>query len=168
MAETRKITIEIIQKSEEGQPKPTPKEDETQKEKSNEGKTLLKSVILNQGYQTAKRLIKQSVDAGINNYIALSEDYFAEQTYNNVMLGVSKMTSGMSSIVSGATAGSVAGIGGMIIGGIIGAVGWGASEYISYQARMGGYYRTLNASIIEKDYAKRKAGYYDGGHGTEN
>lgn len=169
MAEMRKITIEIIQKNEQEQPKPTPQEDETQKEKSSEGKTLLKSVILNQSYQTAKRLIVQSVEASVNNYISLSEDYFAENTYNKVKTTISKVTSASSSILGGAIAGGqVGGWVGAIVGGTIGAIGWGVSEYINYQARMGAYYRTLNASNIEKDYMRRRSGLYDDGKGTLN
>lgn len=168
MAEVRKITIEIIQKGEEGTPKP-PDDTKPQEKASSEGKTLLKSVILNQGYQTAKKLVIQGVKANINNYIALSEDYFAENTYQNVMTAVSKFTSLASTVGSSTLAGAqMGGAVGAVAGLVIGAVGWGVSEYMAYQERMSGYYRALNSSIINKDYARRKSGYYDGGRGTEN
>lgn len=170
MAETRKITIEIITKSENGTTPQQPDNEPEEKEKaSSEGKTLLKSFILNQSYQTAKKLIVQSVDASVNNYISLTEDYMAENTYNKVKTTVSKITSAGSMIVGGAVAGGqVGGFVGAIIGGTIGAIGWGVSEYINYQARMGAYYRTLNASNIEKDYMRRRSGLYDDGKGTLN
>lgn len=167
MAEVRKITIEIVQKGEEGTPKP-PDDTKAQEKASSEGKTLLKSVILNQGYQTAKKLVIQGVKANINNYIALSEDYFAENTYQNVMTAVSKFTSLASTVASSTMIGAKAGPVGAVAGLVIGTIGWGVSEYMAYQERMSGYYRALNSSIINKDYARRKSGYYDGGRGTEN
>lgn len=168
MAEVRKITIEIVQKGEEGTPKP-PDDTKPQEKASSEGKTLLKSVILNQGYQTAKRLVIQGVNASISNYLALSEDYMAENVINNVKLSISKFTSLGSTVLSGAVAGGqVGGFVGAIVGGTIGMIGWGASEYLSYQARMGAYYRSLNASNIEKDYMRRRSGLYNDGRGTEN
>ena len=172
MAETRKITIEIITKEgSDTTPKPVgvqPENTESKEKASSEGKMLLKSVILNQGYNTAKRLIVQGVEANINNYLALSEDYMAENTYNLVKTTISKATGFTSSIISGATAGSVGGVAGAVVGGIIGGVGYGVSEVIGYQSRMSGYYRALNSSAIEKDYFSRKSGLYDNGKGTEN
>lgn len=171
MAETRKITIEIVQTSQANNDKPEQTKEETEETQkaSNEGKILLKSFILNQSYQTAKRLIVQSVDASVNNYVSLTEDYMAENVYNNTKTTISKITSGAMSIIGGATAGfQVGGVYGAIIGGTIGAVGWGVSEYINYQSRMGAYYRTLNASKIEKDYMQRRSGLYDDGKGTLN
>lgn len=168
MAETRKITIEIIQKNEQEQPE-KPEDDKEQKKASSEGKTLLKSVILNQGYQTAKKLVIQSVEASVDRYLTLTEDYMAQNTYNMVKTSISKMTNAGSTIIGGAIAGAkVGGVAGAVAGVVIGTIGWGVSEYISYQSRMSGYYRSLNASNIEMNYARKRAGLVDGSRGTEN
>lgn len=173
MAETRKITIELIQRNEyDAVPSPTPvtpeANNDTQTKVSSEGKMLLKSVILNQGYNTAKRLIIQGVESGLSNYFALSEDYLAENTYNNVKTSISKVTGFASSVLGGMTAGGMAGPVGAGVGAVIGAVGWGTSEFFSYSTRMSSYYRNLNASNIERDYFSRRAGLVNGGKGTEN
>lgn len=168
MAETRKITIEIIQKNEQEQPE-KPEDDKEQKKASSEGKTLLKSVILNQGYQTAKKLVIQSVEESVDRYLTLTEDYMAQNTYNMVKTSISKMTSAGSTIIGGALAGAkVGGVYGAVAGIVIGTIGWGVSEYISYQSRMSGYYRSLNASNIEINYSRKRAGLVDGSRGTEN
>lgn len=171
MADTRKITIEIITSdANTGQTNAISTQDtsEVQSAKS-EGKTLLKSVILNQSYQTAKKLVIQTVDAGLNRYLTLSEDYLAQNTINNVKTIINKVSSAGSTIMGGITSGAtVGGPVGAIVGGVISAVGWGASEYISYQSRMSGYYANLNASNIETSYAQKRAGYTNGSRGTEN
>lgn len=173
MADTRKITIEIVQRDEgSATPQPTQVQvdsnNESQTKASSEGKLLLKSVILNQGYNTAKRLVIQGVEANINNYFSLTEDYMAENTYTMIKSSISKITSAGSAVLSGAMAGSVAGPVGAGIGAVIGAVGFGVSEFFGFQTRMSGYYRALNSSAIEKDYFSRRAGLVDDGKGTEN
>lgn len=174
MADTRKITIEIIQKS-EGEDTPTPTPDNTgsntteKKKTDSEGKTLLKSVILNQGYNTAKQMVIQSVEASVNRYMTLTEDYMAQNTYNKVKTSISKAVSAGSAIIGGAVSGGqVAGPAGAAVGAIIGTIGYASSEFISYQSRMSSYNSSLNASNISIDYARRRAGLTDGSRGTEN
>ena len=168
MADTRKITIEIIQKSEGGDTPELPNDNQAQEKTSSEGKSLLKSVILNQGYNTAKQMVISSVEASVNHYLTLTEDYMAQNTYNKVKVAISKVTSASSAIIGSAVAGSVAGPVGTAVGAIIETIGYGTSEFISYQSRMSGYYRSLNASNIDIDYAKRRTGLTNGSRGTEN
>lgn len=171
MSDTRKITIEIVQiDGNTGVVKQTQNEDASdQKKASSEGAMLLKSVILSQGYNTAKRMIINSVNASINNYITLSEDYMAENTVNAIKTSISKATSIGGSLISSTMAGGmVAGIPGAVAGLVIGGTGTAFNELLSYQSRMSSYYQALNASNISKDYAKRRSGYTDNGKGTEN
>lgn len=171
MADTRKITIEIITSdANTGQVNVVNNYSTTEVNSAKgEGKTLLKSVILNQSYQTAKKLTIQTVEANINHYLTLSEDYIAQNTVNNVKTVINKVTSAGSTIMGGVTSGAtVGGFAGAIVGGVIATVGYGVSEYISYQSRMSGYYASLNASNIETNYAQRRAGYTNGSRGTEN
>jgi hypothetical protein len=173
MSETRKITIEIIQTNKStGTTMPTEqtnKDDVDQKKASGEGATLLKSFILNQGYQTAKKMIIGTVEASISNYLTLSEDYMAENTINKVKTAISKVTSIGGTILSSTLAGAQMGGGvGAVAGMVIGSTTAVYNEVLSYQTRMSSYYQSLNASNISKDYAKRRSGYVDSGKGTEN
>lgn len=172
MADTRKIVVELVQREEGSaipQPTPTPSGDTKTKEKTtSEGKILLKSVILNQGYNTAKRLVIQGVQANINHYFALSEDYMGENTYNNVMATLNNIKGMASSVIGGAVAGSVAGPIGAGVGALIGATSGVVSNYLSFQQRMSSYYQNLNASNYQTAYARKRAGLTDGGKGTEN
>ncbi len=169
MADTRKITIEIIQKNEGDDTPKIPDEDKDKKKSDSEGKTLLKSVILNQGYKVAKKLVIQGVESSMNRYLTLSEDYMAQNVYNAVKVSIDKATTAGTAIIGGGLAGAkVAGVPGAIAGIVIGSVGFGVSEFLSYQSRMSGYYRTLNASNIEMSFARKRAGLMDGSKGTEN
>lgn len=169
MADTRKITIEIIQKAEGDDIPKTPDEDKDKKKSDNEGKALLKSFILNQGYKVAKKMVIQSVEASVNRYLTLTEDYMAQNTYNMVKISIDKANAAGTTIIGGAITGAI--VGGFIgagVGAVIGTVGLGVSEFINYQSRMSGYFRALNASNIEMNYARKRAGLMDGSKGTEN
>lgn len=169
MADTRKITIELIQKTEGDETPKTPDEDKDKKKSDSEGKTLLKSIILNQGYKVAKKMVIQSVEASVNRYLTLTEDYMAQDTYNMVKTSIDKATTAGTAIIGGAVTGAkVGGAVGAGVGAVIGTIGFGVSEVISYQSRMSGYFRALNASNIEMNYARKRAGLMDGSKGTEN
>lgn len=169
MADTRKITIEIIQKTEGDDTPKTPDNDKDKKKTDSEGKTLLKSVILNQGYSVAKKLVIQGVESSMNRYLTLSEDYMAQNTYNAVKTSINKLSSAGSAILGGAVAGAkAAGPFGAVAGIVIGTVGYGVSEFLSYQSRMSSYFRALNASNAEMNFARKRAGLIDGSKGTEN
>lgn len=173
MAELRTIKISIDLSGENETPvtpeQPKPEDMTDTNGKTKEGHTLIKSLILNQGYQTAKRLIIQGVDAQLNRHFALNEDYMGETTYNNAKNLISKITSVASSVGSGAMFGFSAGGGvGAVVGAGITAVGIGVSDFISIQAKMSSYYRNINASNIEVAYARQRAGLIDGSKGTEN
>ena len=174
MAETRKVTIELVQREEHTYtPTPTPSGADnvgnTSKKVSGEGKVLTKSVILNQGYHQAKSLIISGVDASINRYLSLNEDYMGETVYNNAKTTIGKITGLGGAIMSGYTVGSMTGTPvGMAIGVGVAVVGWGANEFLSYQQKMSGYYQSLNASNFQTAFMRKRAGLTDGSHGTEN
>lgn len=165
MAETRKITVEIIT---------TPKEKKEKKDfetsnlsellhpaKSLEKELLGKNVFINQAYNQAKSLIMNTVNTSINQYFNLSEDYLGQNTYKEITKTLSKAQSLGSSIVSGFIVG-----GG--VGAAIGAVGWTANEIISNQARMSNYYSSLNTTNYGTGFSRTRAGLVDNGRGTEN
>ncbi len=170
MADTRKITIEIIQKSSENTDTPSmPTETKAQETTKSEGNVLLKSFILNQSYNTAKQIVISTVESSVNRYLTLTEDYMAQNTYNKVKTDISKLASAGSAIIGGATSGAiVGGLPGAVAGAVIGTIGFASSEYISMQSRMSSYYRSLNASNIQADYSQRRLGLTDNSRGTEN
>lgn len=171
MAELRmvRIAIELNEGGSGGDATPRVEEQSDTGGKTKEGNVLFKSLILNQGYQTAKRLVLQSIDANLNRNFSLNEDYMGETTYQNAKNMISKMTSYASSVASATIMGaSVGGFVGAVIGFGISAVGIGVSEYTNTQAKKSQYFRSLNASNIEVGYARQRAGLIDGSMGTEN
>lgn len=174
MSEVRKITIELLQRDESGQIAPTPQGQDTSRNiertsPQRESSGLLKNYIFNQAMQNAKQMTIRTVEANIDHYLSLSEDYFAENTMAMVKGYISHLSSGASSIIGGAMAGAqVGGVYGAVAGAVIGTISWGYNEVIGYQTKMSSYYRSLNASNVNLDYARRRAGLVDGGKGTEN
>lgn len=175
MADVRKITIEILQKEDGGGANvPTPQGQDTteniertspQKESSG----LLKNFIFNQAMQNAKQMTIRSIEASIDHYLSLSEDYMAENVMAIAKGCINHLSNAGSSIIGTAMAGAtVGGVYGAIAGAVIGTISFGVNEVITYQTKMSSFYRNLNASNINIDYARRRAGLTDGGKGTEN
>ena len=137
--------------------------------KTNETKTIFKSFIIGKGFETAKRLIIQGVDVGLNRQFSINEDYMGETTYQNAKNVIGKVTSIASTIGGGTLAGAqVGGLLGAVVGGVISTIGVGVSETLSVQGKMSQTFRSLNASNVELNYARARAGLTDGSMGTEN
>ena len=173
MAETRKITIEIVttEKKEESST-PTQNVEETKESgfnlrkllhpiKNLEKATVGKNVFLNQAYQQAKQMIVKTFNTSINRYFSLSEDYMSENSYNQVSTMISKGTSLGTAIVSGAIVGGVGGA-------VVSTIGWAASEFIQNQASLSSYHQSLNAANYQASFSGTRAGLVDNGRGTEN
>ena len=169
MAETRKIIIEIQSKEKVVEKiKETSPLKEQDNKITNEGLVLAKSVLLNQAVNTAKRTLLNAVNTSIDRYMTLTEAYIAETSHQNALITIGKATSLAGSIYAGAKLGAIGGPVGSLIGVGVATVGWGANEVISYQSRMSGYYRQLNASNISREYYSKRYGLIDNGRGTEN
>lgn len=118
---------------------------------------IIGSYLFNQSLNS----IKQDANLALTRYFNLSENYLAQNDYQNIMTTINKA----SSFASAAGAGLfVAGP----IGAAIGVGAWGVGELISYQSRMSEYYRNLNAINFGTAWGQERAGLYDGGKGTEN
>jgi len=170
MAETRKIVIEIKNKGngiDEKIKEMSPLKEQENKVTS-DGLILAKSVLLNQAINTAKRTVINAVTSSVDRYMTLTEDYMAQTSYQNAITTINKMTSLVGSVYAGAKIGSVGGAVGSAVGAGIALVGFGANEIISYQSRMSGYYRQINASNISRAYYSKRYGLIDNGRGTEN
>lgn len=162
MPDTRKVVIEIVSSDEEERKDQPDVEQASDKNgKTKEGKQLLSNVVINQAVSTAKRIVSQAVETGLSMSFQLTENYLAENTYNNAKTVINKVVSN-GTVMTGALL-----TGNPIIVGIT-AIGLGVSETITRVSRMSGYYQSLNASRIQTDYLQRRAGLYDGAKGTEN
>lgn len=173
MSELRMIRISISTDDGEGNPvvpsQPKPEEQKDNNGKTKEAGTIFKSIIIGKGLSTAKRLILQGVDMGLERHFSLTEDYIGETTYSNAKNIIGKVTSIGSSLVGSAMAGATIGGGiGAIVSAGITAVGIGVSEVMSINAKVSQTFRSLNASNYEMNYARLRAGLVDGSQGTEN
>ena len=180
MADTRKVTIEIIGKSTDTgnnqAEKPVDANGQLNKDltalmhpiKTLESKLLGKSVLINQAYQQAKNSIINAVDWAHNRYFSLKENYLGQTTYNNIMTSIHKVSNFGTSTIGGAIVGAELGPAGAVTGAVIGAVGWGVNEFMSYQQKMSTAYQSLNASNYSTNFAQVRSGLINGGRGTEN
>ena len=180
MAETRKITIEIVGKTTDtGNNQAEKPVDENGQLKKNltyllhpiktlEAQTLGKSVLINQAYQSAKNSIINAVEWTHNRYFSLKENYLGQMNYNNIMTSINKVASLGTSAISGAITGSALGPVGAVAGAVIGTVGWGVNEIMNYQQRMSNTYQLLNSNNFSTNFAQVRAGLINGGRGTEN
>lgn len=174
MSETRKITIEILNKSQVTHEHYNHDVGKEKKEtggaalnkllhpvRSLEKATVGKNVFINQVYQQAKQAVSQTLSISINRYFNLSEDYITENSYKNTMTTISKAKGAVTSVIGGAMAGGV-------VGGIVAAVGWAGSEILQNQAALSSYYQSINATSMQTEFSRTRAGLVDNGRGTEN
>lgn len=130
---------------------------ETKKDKDN----LKKSVVLHEGLKVTASLLKQSVDNTHNRYFSMKENYMAENIYNITTSTINKAVSIGASIIGGYTIGHIPGA-------VIAGVGAVVGEVLSVQSMYSKYYSTLNASNMNVDFARTRAGLIDNNRGTEN
>lgn len=161
--ETRKVTIEIITSEESKKSK----NDTKPKAKDKEGKInrsefdKLESVLINQAYNQAKSLVKQSVNSTLSRYYNMKEDYMLENNVSAIRNVINKTSSFATTISGGAMVGGIA-------GGIIAGAGWLISEGINVSNRWKDIYAEINATNYNKAFTKARLGLVDGGRGTEN
>ena len=117
---------------------------------------------------SANRIVKTTANVAWKRYTSLQEDYISEQFYSNVETTFEKISGGLNSISQGAISGSVFGTWGAVVGAIGGAISYGGTQYIQYQQRMSGYYRSLNSSNYQAEFSQTKLGLINNGRGTEN
>lgn len=177
MADTRKITIEILDGNASGDSQKNKSKEKTridnQRElnkfinrtiyplKDDDGISIGKTVILNQAYQQAKQMLNQTIDLSLNRYYTLTEDYLGQTNYQNIRNIYGKVTGLAASIGGGAIIGGP-------IGAAIGAVSWGVNQYIQNKANLSGYYQDLNAANFNTDFNRTRAGLVNEGRGTDN
>lgn len=181
MAETRKIVIEILDGESGGNGEKTSKEKDPNKEmaktlnkvihplKTAESVTIGKVAILSYGLQQAKQIANQTFSFGIDRKLSLTENYLAQNEYNNFKTTISKAKSLAGTVGSGAVAGvQVGGAWGAVIGAVVGTVAWGAGQYTENRANLSSYYQEINTTNYNSQFSRTRAGLVDGGRGTEN
>ena len=178
MGEVRKITVEILNTNQETETgkrideleKRFDKMLEPKKNSSTSKKEVsAKQYFAGKAFDLTLNLITQTASTSINKYFQLSEDYMSENVYKNTMVMVNKAKSLGGTVISGAIAGAkVGGVWGAIAGGTIAAIGWGGSEYIQNQAALSSYYQSINATSMQTEFSRTRAGLVDNGRGTDN
>lgn len=182
MADTRKITIEIL--SGDGKKtKKSSKKDETNEELSEtinkilhpiqtlEAATIAKVFFANQVYQQVKANFWTVVDYTHNRYFSLSEDYMGQVNYNNTKTIYNKAKSYALSAVNGFVSGMTLSGGNPILGAtgaILSTAGQAVGDVFSYHERISNYYQSLNSTNAQTEFSRQRIGLYNEGRGTEN
>lgn len=178
MADTRKITIEILSGDNVSTKSKKEKKPENEIKKAIDKKLHpIKNskfaetsayIVLNQAWQQTKQRLTQAADFSIGRYYSLTEDYLAQTNYQNIKTIIGKGSNAASSIIGGTITGSYAGPVGAAFGFVIGAASWYAGEYIQNKSNLSSYYQDLNATNFNTQYSQTRAGLINGGRGTEN
>lgn len=113
-------------------------------------------------------LVKRSIMFTLNRTYSLTEDYISQNSLNNFMNSMSKISGVGASIIAGASAGSAFGPIGTTIGMVAGLGISIASEDIAGRQTLQGYYSSLNAATYQTEFAMQRAGLINEGRGTEN
>lgn len=137
-------------------------------EEKTKGQKTATNVLFMYAFNNAKNAIKNVVNASLDRYFALTEDYMNESLVNNIKTTISQIASGGVSILAGAKLGAIGGPVGMVVGATIGAVAWGGSQIFSLQNKYSAYNRQINENNINVGFARVRAGLVDGSKGTEN
>lgn len=135
----------------------TPKGENKDKNK----KQNTKLAIMSYAFSSTLNKAREDINNSINRYFNLSENYIAQNYYNNVKTSIGKASSLITTLKVG---GSIGGVAGMAVG--LGM--WGVGQYLQYSARMSSYYSGLNATNYGTAFGQERAGLYDNGRGTEN
>lgn len=161
MADTRKITIELITKdgSEEEktedvpeQPDPDP-DDEDNKEK--------RQKFVKYAAQKGMMLAKQALQTGMDRYFSLTEDYIAQNDIKIITNVISDTKSLFSNVVVGGTMFGPAGA-------AIGAIEWAGSKIISTVSGYSALRQEINQNNYNMQFQRVRMGLVDNGRGTEN
>ena len=137
-----RISLETTNNNVPTQPsEPNAQEMQDNNGKTNETATIFKSLIIGKGFETAKRLIIQGVDVGLNRQFSINEDYMGETTYQNAKNVIGKVTSIASTIGGGTLAGAQ-------VGGLWGAaIGFGISAIFTLSMKQAFILSTIGICI---------------------
>ena len=158
MADTRKITIELITKdgSEEdeevpGQPDPDPDPDDKEKRQK----------FIKYTAQKGMMLAKQALQTGMDRYFSLTEDYIAQNYIKIITNMISDTTSLFSNVAVGGKLFGPAGA-------AIGAIAWAGSKAVSTVSGYGAIRQEINQNNYNMQFQRVRMGLVDNGRGTEN
>lgn len=167
--ETRTITIELVdrtndrhRRSEEfdtgnglGSNEHNRVDDQAERELSK------RTLFLNYAAKRAWSVLKQATISTANRYWSLTEDYLAQNTFNNTMNVINETIGFGSTLAAGFAIGGAVGSG-------IAAVGYGAAKAISTVNEYSNLRQTINTTNYNMQFQRTRMGLVDNGRGTEN
>jgi len=136
--------------------------------KSLEKKTLGKNIIVYQAYSLAKQQIKTVALYEMNKYFSLTENYTAQQSMNNALTALGKVSGFGTATIGGAVTGSAAGPVGAAVGAVVAAVGYTVSEGIQIYQRFDKQNRDLATMNTQSQFQLTRMGLVDGGRNSQN
>ena len=160
--DTRKITIEIL--GEGGSEKNEPSKKEDKKKSKKIKKEIIKAEAYKQAIKTVANSVVNVAVVSVNRYFTLTEDYLAQNIYNNVKSSIAKG----SSLIKMAGSVGVQVATGNYVGAAATVISYGVNELMEYRQRMGGYYQALNATNYQTGFSATRAGLVNDSRGTEN
>ena len=124
-------------------------------------KEELKNILVNQAYNQAKALIKQSVQSSLNRYYNMKENYMLENDIQQFQNIANKTGNFITTVAAGASIGGP-------VGATIAAGSWVINETIGTANKWADVYAQINADNYNKTFTKKRIGLVDNGRGTEN
>lgn len=173
MAETRTITIELVDsttREESGSSNDGNTGGRGKRKKLTPEEELMraKAAFWSYAAQRGSALIKQAVSSSANRYFSLTEDYIAQNTYNNITGALGEVLGAGSIIFSGYKIGAaVSSIGG-VAGGVIAAAAYVGGKTISTFNEMSTLRQSINTNNYNMQFQRTRMGLVDNGRGTEN
>lgn len=169
MAETRTITIELVDKTEKTNTNDKEVDSESGLDSNENNKVedlskrqlAQKTLFWNYAGRRAYSLLKQAVVSTANRYWSLTEDYLAQNTFNNTMNAVGETIGFGTTLAAGFKIGGVA-------GGAIAAVGYAGAKAISTVGEYSNIRQSINATNYNMQFQRTRMGLVDNGRGTEN
>lgn len=163
------ITITYVEKKSKINPSVAPEGEEKVKAKTQkQGVSALGSIVANEAFKQAKTIIKNLGTYSLNRYFNLTEDYLSEQTMQNVVTAIEKVTSIGTTIAGAVTIGSSFGPVGIALTTTIATVGRLINDGIEKEKRWQTARLAQNNANYNREFSAIRAGLIDGSKGTLN
>lgn len=162
MADTRKITIQLMTGKTEEEKKAEAEEREKKKQENLAKKAAkAKQAFISYSVKKATDLATQALQTGMDRYFSLTEDYIAQNDIRVAMNMINQTVSFATSIGAGIALGGPA-------GGIIAGVAWAGNKAINTISGYSELRQGINQNNYNMQFQRVRMGLVDNGRGTEN